>query len=948
MSRGFAIVCSVLVIHLACHAQSGLAAIANITSVAVTTGDGGAPPFDLQAVTVGAYTITKADFRTGTTEALPGGNDGGTFFNTWPDQVNTTAPSSNLDINDILARNNNPNPILFKAFGGITQWFDTNGNNPDFFMFEAASGTFGDPSPSVQAILPGGGLGLPVELPDTGMWGDTGLTRVGNPNGGQNLTGISFAVTDLLDAAGSPLTNTSIIEGIQVNSMGLDPSTLAAVMIGIEPLGIEVNTSTGNIKIVNGNAVWPVTESMSFYRIESPSGSLSLAGWNSLDGQNVGATGGGGLGDGWDASGGSSAAGISELRLEGSTALAPGEDLDLGNAFRAGLSADFNNSGTTNGADLAAWASTFGGAANATNGDANGDNRADGDDFLIWQRDFNSTGGSGQQDLTFTYLTPGGVEVEGLVSYVSGAGASAGAATGVPEPAALGLMALAGLFLMRQARHRVARYALCAAALSLLGGGEQAPAALVHKYNFNDNTANDSVGTAHGTIVDPAGIGFFTAGQYSLTNNNGALSGQDFTLPATMGTYVNLPNGIFSNAAIGGTRGQISLEFWFTTETNRSSTRLADFGRQNDGDGEDEPTGGANAQSYVAFQPQAGNDVLLQMRKGDPAVDYRVAATPALPTNLQHHVAIVLDDTDFAEFIDGRASMYVNGALAATNSLPIFSFLDQVSDLNNWLGRSQFNNNPLFDGRINEVRIHDTALSAADVTNSFTLGPDPGPPGAELTVDRSTGNISITNSTSGPVQISGYSITSAAGALSPSGFTSIDAANSFDPNGTWVKTSMTNQSLAESESPAGDGGAVTVGSSHPIGNAWLQTPVTDLVFQYSVQGGGVETGIVNYVGTPIARSDLNGSGTISIEDWGIFVANNYADLSALSPAEAYLSGDLDGDLDNDKDDYLLFRSDYIAANGEAAFAALLGAVPEPATAMLGALALLPLARRRRT
>jgi hypothetical protein len=44
-------------------------------------------------------------------------------------------------------------------------------------------------------------------------------------------------------------------------------------------------------------------------------------------------------------------------------------------------------------------------------------------------------------------------------------------------------------------------------------------------------------------------------------------------------------------------------------------------------------------------------------------------------------------------------------------------------------------------------------------------------------------------------------------------------------------------------------------------------------------------------------------------------------------------GDLDGDGDNDFSDFRLFQTDYIAANGEAAFAALMN-IPEPTTAIL--------------
>ena len=40
-----------------------------------------------------------------------------------------------------------------------------------------------------------------------------------------------------------------------------------------------------------------------------------------------------------------------------------------------------------------------------------------------------------------------------------------------------------------------------------------------------------------------------------------------------------------------------------------------------------------------------------------------------------------------------------------------------------WVGRSQWPD-PVFDGLFNELRIYDDALSAAQVTTNFQLGPD--------------------------------------------------------------------------------------------------------------------------------------------------------------------------------------------------------------------------------
>jgi hypothetical protein len=110
-----------------------------------------------------------------------------------------------------------------RMFGGQQLWRDSNGDNPDFFLFEAGTG---DPA-VLAAILPGGQLGRTITLPAS--WGgDTGFDA---PSNGQNIVGLSFAITDLLDANGQRLTNSSTIEGLAVTSRaGLDPSEWCAVM----------------------------------------------------------------------------------------------------------------------------------------------------------------------------------------------------------------------------------------------------------------------------------------------------------------------------------------------------------------------------------------------------------------------------------------------------------------------------------------------------------------------------------------------------------------------------------------------------------------------------------------------------------------------------------------------------------------------------------------------
>lgn len=200
------------------------AELINVDSV--SAGISGSPPNLLQSVSVGGYTANRSDLVVGTTEAMPGGTDGnGTFFGTWEPPYDPPAPSSNFDLHHFLGNHQNPNPIRVTSFGGAALWTDVNGNDPDFFLFEAAGGELGDTDVTIQAILPGDVLGAEVDLPGTGTWGDVGIEASnGNP-----VKGISFAVTDLLDVNGNALPGSAAIEGLQLNSLFLDPALVAAV-----------------------------------------------------------------------------------------------------------------------------------------------------------------------------------------------------------------------------------------------------------------------------------------------------------------------------------------------------------------------------------------------------------------------------------------------------------------------------------------------------------------------------------------------------------------------------------------------------------------------------------------------------------------------------------------------------------------------------------------------
>ena len=254
-----------------------------------------------------------------------------------------------------------------------------------------------------------------------------------------------------------------------------------------------------------------------------------------------------------------------------------------------------------------------------------------------------------------------------------------------------------------------------------IGCASAAEAALRHRYSFTSD-ASDSVGGAHGTVVDAgAPTAVFAGGVLDLSANTGQGSNSGISEDA----YVNLPNGIISAAASGGA---LTTEIWARSAENRDWAALFSAGTSNDG--EDSSSGGGGA-DYIQLIPRAGadgNDLRQTTHRANVGpegfVDDVVGGD--LSTTVERHIVSVFDQTGG---LPGTVAMYVDGVLigsapiAGNAGLEGFLNLAAMNDNNIWLGRSQWPDS-IFDGFINEFRIHDSALSPVQVLASFVAGPD--------------------------------------------------------------------------------------------------------------------------------------------------------------------------------------------------------------------------------
>jgi hypothetical protein len=235
-----------------------------------------------------------------------------------------------------------------------------------------------------------------------------------------------------------------------------------------------------------------------------------------------------------------------------------------------------------------------------------------------------------------------------------------------------------------------------------------AHAALTHRYSFNDGTANDSVGGANGLAVNGPS---FVNGQvvFDPTVNDGT------NTSIATGQYVDLPNGLAKTRAL-------SLEVWFTYRGGANWQRILDFGNSTIGEipPSDKTSTGYFGRGYMILVPQNTLGQLLGQisiaSQGSPTdTDYTAPGT-TVSTGVEHHLVFTHDPDQRVQ------SIYLDGVRVGAQLARVDP--SQAQYTNFWLGRSNFQKDPFFNGSIDELRIYDNALSTTDVATSFAAGPD--------------------------------------------------------------------------------------------------------------------------------------------------------------------------------------------------------------------------------
>jgi len=209
---------------------------------------------------------------------------------------------------------------------------------------------------------------------------------------------------------------------------------------------------------------------------------------------------------------------------------------------------------------------------------------------------------------------------------------------------------------------------------------------LVAFYPF-DETSGTSAADASGNNRTASLVGGATFSS-GLQNNAVTLSGSN--------QYVSLPSGI----ATGLT--SFSICAWVNLSSSNASTpwtRIFDFG--------------TGTTTYMFLTPNNGpapSMLRFSITTGGTGQEQQITA-PSPATGSWQHVAVTLTAT--------TGTLYVNGAEVAQNTNVTLNPASLGTTTQNWLGRSQFPGDPYLSGQIDNFRIYDRALSAAEVQTLY-------------------------------------------------------------------------------------------------------------------------------------------------------------------------------------------------------------------------------------
>jgi len=158
--------------------------------------------------------------------------------------------------------------------------------------------------------------------------------------------------------------------------------------------------------------------------------------------------------------------------------------------------------------------------------------------------------------------------------------------------------------------------------------------------------------------------------------------------------HVSLPAGIVNGL------NDFSIATWVRLDSTGSWRRLFDFG--------------SNITTNMFLTPNNGSTIRFAITTSGAGGEQQINGTSALSTGMWHHVAVTKSG--------GTGRLYVDGVQVGQNTGMSLSPASLGSTTNNWIGRSQYSGDAYLDGQVDDFRIYNRALSAAEVQGLFNVG----------------------------------------------------------------------------------------------------------------------------------------------------------------------------------------------------------------------------------
>jgi hypothetical protein len=186
-----------------------------------------------------------------------------------------------------------------------------------------------------------------------------------------------------------------------------------------------------------------------------------------------------------------------------------------------------------------------------------------------------------------------------------------------------------------------------------------------------------------------------TAADSSKNANSGALVNGPLWTAGGIGGAVDL-DGVNDHVTLPAGQANftngMTIAVWSYPVSVKSSARFIDFGN------------GTSNNNIFLHRNGTLNDLRFRVYTGSNGGN-AVVATNVIALNQWQHFAATLDST-------GNVKLYKNGAQvgSGTVSVPL-----NVTRTNNFIGRSNWTIDEYFDGALDDLRIYNRALSAAEV-----------------------------------------------------------------------------------------------------------------------------------------------------------------------------------------------------------------------------------------